>query len=245
MREFDQLASLAKDDEEKLEQLIHKCEFFIMKTASKVSKRYISKEDDEFQIALLGFSEAVQEYEMDKGSFFSYAELVMRRRLIDYFRSQAKYAVEFSVSPYVFSSDVEETDMQVYKAVNESLVYEEDNTSHDIKDEIASLKEVLKKYGFSFMDLADCSPKAEKTKKQCALACIFMLDNPMLVENLRTTKQFPLKIIQNNCNVSRKTLERHRKYLIAAVEILSGNFPYMKEYLRYIEEVRRNESGRS
>ena len=89
MREFDQLASLAKDDEEKLEQLIHKCEFFIMKTASKVSKRYISKEDDEFQIALLGFSEAVQEYEMDKGSF-SYAELVMRRRLIDYFRSQTK-----------------------------------------------------------------------------------------------------------------------------------------------------------
>jgi len=245
LREFDQLASLAKDDEEKLEQLIHKCEFFIMKTASKVSKRYISKEDDEFQIALLGFSEAVQEYEMDKGSFFSYAELVMRRRLIDYFRSQTKYTAEFSVSPYVFSSDVEETDMQVYKAVNESLVYEEDNTSHDIKDEIASLKEVLKKYGFSFMDLADCSPKAEKTQKQCALACIFMLDNPMLVENLRTTKQFPLKIIQNNCNVSRKTLERHRKYLIAAVEILSGNFPYMKEYLRYIEEVRRNESGRS
>ena len=86
-----------------------------------------------FRLPFWGFSEAVQEYEMDKGSFFSYAELVMRRRLIDYFRSQTKYTAEFSVSLYVFSSDVEETDMQAYKAVNESLVYEEDNTSHDIK----------------------------------------------------------------------------------------------------------------
>ena len=54
MREFDQLASLAKDDE-KLNNLYINASF-IMKTASKVSKRYISKEDDEFQIALLGFS---------------------------------------------------------------------------------------------------------------------------------------------------------------------------------------------
>lgn len=245
MREFDQLASVAKDDEEKLEQLIHKCEFFIIKAASKVSKRYIGKEDDEFQIALLGFTEAVKEYEMDKGSFFSYAELVMRRRLIDYFRSQTKYAAELSVSPYVFTSDVEDTDLQLYKSVNESLVYEEDHASTDIKDEIVELKKVLQGYGFSFMDLAECSPKAEKTKHQCALACIYMLENPMLVENMRSTKQFPLKIVQKSCDVSRKTLERHRKYLIAAVEILSGNFPYMKEYLRYIEEVRRNESGRA
>ena len=94
------------------------------------------------------------------------------------------------------------------------------------------------------MDLADCSPKAEKTKKQCALACIFMLDNPMLVENLASTKQFPLKLFKitamypENIGAASKILNSRSRDIVR-------EFPYMKEYLRYIEEVRRNESGRS
>lgn len=95
------------------------------------------------------------------------------------------------------------------------------------------------------MDLTDCSPKAAKTKAQCAEACAYILRNPMLLDKLRETKQFPIKIVEENCKITRKTLERHRKYLIAAIEILSGDYPYLGEYLRFIREVKKDESGRS
>ena len=38
------------------------------------------------------------------------------------------------------------------------------------REEIAQMQSVLKEYGFSFFDLAESSPKAEKTKKSCARA---------------------------------------------------------------------------
>jgi RNA polymerase sigma factor len=43
-------------------------------------------------------------------------------------------------------------------------------------------------------------------------------------------------MIEKNSQVPRKILERHRKYIVAAIEILSGEYPYLAEYLRYIRE---------
>jgi RNA polymerase sigma factor len=45
-------------------------------------------------------------------------------------------------------------------------------------------------------------------------------------------------MIEKNTHVPRKILERHRKYIIAAIEILSGEYPYLADYLRYIREER-------
>jgi RNA polymerase sigma factor len=59
----------------------------------------------------------------------------------------------------------------------------------------------------------------------------------MLLSELKSSKQLPLKIIENNCKIPRKILERHRKYIIAAIELLHGEYPNLAEYLRYIREV--------
>jgi RNA polymerase sigma factor len=63
------------------------------------------------------------------------------------------------------------------------------------------------------------------------------LKNPVLLSELMNSKQLPLKIIENNLKIPRKILERHRKYIIAAIEILYGEYPYLAEYLHYIREV--------
>ena len=44
------------------------------------------------------------------------------------------------------------------------------------------------------------------------------------------------KIIENTL-LPRKILERHRNYIIAAVEILSGEYPLLAEYLSFIRKV--------
>ncbi|HKL99251.1 MAG TPA: RNA polymerase sigma-I factor [Mobilitalea sp.] len=235
MRELDTLVMDAKTNPTILEDLIRQCEIIILKNASRTTGRYITKSDDEWSIALLAFTQAVESYELTKGSFISFAELVIKRRLIDYNRSQVKYNLEVSIDPILFDTEPEDKDdsTAIRMAVAEQ-VSKADNG--DLKLEIATANSTFSEYGFTFFDLSSCSPQAKKTKTACAKAINFLLHNSLLQTELRASKQLPIKIIENNTKVPRKILERHRKYIIAATEILSGEYPYLADYLQYIRE---------
>ncbi len=234
LREIDNMAEESKTDEKIMEKFIIQNEFFILKCASSVARNYVSKSDDEWPVALLAFTEAVENYSMEKGSFFNFAELVMRRRLIDFIRSQSRYASEISVSPLLFNFDTDDEDETNIKIeVSEKISHTTDNS---LKLEIELANEIFSSYGFSFFDLVECSPKAKKTKRSCAKAVAYMLKNPILVSNMKVKKLLPVKVIENNVKIPRKILERHRKYIIAAVEIISGDFPYLADYIRFIRE---------
>ena len=70
--------------------LIAKHEPFILKCAAKASGRFISKSDEEWSYALEGFSKALQRFDPERGPFYPFAELVIRRSLLDYFREQKR-----------------------------------------------------------------------------------------------------------------------------------------------------------
>ncbi len=236
MREIDIMVETAKTDEKVMEELVLKHENFILKSASSIARSYVSKSDDEWSIALAAFTEAVRTYSMDKGSFLNFAELVIRRRTIDYIRSKSRYAPEISINPALFdteSDDEDEDDISIKIAVAEKVSNPVDNS---LKLEIELANDVFSSYGFTFFDLSDCSPKAKKTKQSCAKAVAYMLKNPILVSNMKVMKLLPVKIIEKNAKIPRKVLERHRKYIIAAVEIISGDYPYLAEYMRFIRE---------
>lgn len=205
-------------------------EKFILGCASKFTKRFITKSDDEWSIALIAFSSAIDSYNADKGNFQSYARLLIERRLTDYIRSQSRFAGEQSTEPYVFEGNVDEDSdnaafqLHIARATSTS-------DENPILDEILALNEILSGYGISFMELTSCSPKALKTKSACLLAVSYMKENPELVDKMRSTRLFPLKIITENTRVPRKILERHRKYIITAAEILCNDFPLLQEYI--------------
>ena len=235
LRELDTLAIKAKSDQRIMEQFIEQNEFYIIKCASKFTHRYITKSDDEWSIALLAFHQAVESYVPEKGSFFSFAELVIRRRLIDYGKGKEKFISEISVDPNIFDTEPEDEadDLAIKLAVADQI--SKDNTS-DMKTEIEDLNIRFQSYGFSFFDLTKSSPKAGKTKKSCAKVINYILRNPVLTKELKETKLLPLKVIEKNVQVPRKIIERHRKYIIAAIEILSGEYPHLAEYMQYIRE---------
>lgn len=213
MREIDNMAVIAKENDIALEDLIKSQEGFIIKAASRTSKHYITKSDDEWSIALSAFAEAVEKYELEKGSFLAFAELLIRRRLIDWFRINGRYNEEIHVK------DIE----------NEPDTSRE---TEELRLEIAALEGVIKQYGISFMDLADASPKAQKTRDACRKAINWMVSNPIIIGQMKESCQLPIKIIESNSGVPRKILERHRKYIIAVVEILTGDYPWLNEYVR-------------
>lgn len=243
MSDLDLLAMEAKNNVDSMNKLITQYENFILRCASSAARSYISKSDDEWSIALSAFTEAIKNYSAGKGSFLNFAELVIRRRIIDFMRSKSRYAPEITVNPSLFNTDVqdeEEYSMQSEIAKKVSVVEE-----NSIKMEITLINEVFSGYGFSFMDLTECSPKAEKTKKSCAKVVAYLINNPILISEIKIKKQLPLNIIEKNTKVPRKLLERHRKYIIAALEIMSGDFPNLAGYMRYIREELKNESNNS
>lgn len=219
MREIDQMAVEATEDEGKLSTLITRHEPFILKTASKISRQYITKSDDEWSVALVAFSGAVSKYDYDRGSFMAFAEKMIHQRLVDHFRTKGRFSVEVPVD-----------------FIEEEAMVEENDAC--LKNEIEAMTAVLGAYGFSFMDLANCSPKAKKTRSACARAVRYLLHEPVMIREMRASRQLPMKIIEKKAEVPRKILDRHRKYLIAAVEILSGDYPFLSEYLKYIKEER-------
>lgn len=234
MGEIDIMAVNAKDNENLMNMLISQYENFILKCASAAARKYISKSDDEWSVALAAFTEAVKNYSSEKGSFLNFSELVIRRRIIDYIRSKSRYAPELLVKPSLFESEIEdEADYSLQSEIANKVSKEEDNS---LKMEIYLINEIFSGYGFSFMDLTDCSPKAVKTKKSCAKVVAYMINHPILVSEMKIKRQLPLNLIEKNTKVPRKLLERHRKYIIAAVEIMSGDYPYLAGYMGYIRE---------
>jgi len=235
MQKIDDEAIQAASDKMATEAFIAQNRQFILRCASKYTHKYITDNDDEWSVAMIAFSEALGMYKAEKGSFLSFAELVIRRRLTDYLRSEYRFSGQTNVDPAVFEGQIDEEsgDAVLQKAVLKQTVCE-DNSSANY--EIEAISAILAEYGFSFYDLTACSPKSEKTRNSSATVIRYLLEKPLLVSEMRRLRALPTKSICSGTGVPRKILERHRKYIIAAVEILYGDYPNLAEYLRYIRD---------
>ena len=229
---------LIKDNPKELDNFIRENKKFILTQTYKTCHRFVNECDDEYSIALIAFSEAINSYDKAKGNFYGFASLVIKRRLLDYIKFENRHAIEYSVETETLDGDLgNEEDISALKLevqdklVKESLRY---NDKITIKDEILDLSDKLSIYGFTFMDISTSSPKAQKTKKQCGLVINYITSRAELVKVLRETKTLPVKKICENIKVPRKILERHRKYIITVVEIIYGDYPQLAEYVKDI-----------
>ena len=232
---MNRLAMAATSDERKREELIRGHEQTILRTASSACHRYVNKSDDEWSIALCAFSKAVDVYTAEKGDFLPFAQMLIKRDLIDYYRSQKNTLREVIVAPHVLEGggEPEEDPSGVYLAVAKNS---QEASDRSLRDEILAANELLSDYGFRFFDLTECSPQQDKTRKECAVAIRFMLTDSTLFAALEKTRKLPIKALAAASGVSRKTLDRYRKYIIMAVLILDGDYPQLAEYLKFVKE---------
>lgn len=228
-------AARAAQDDSYINQFIAENKNFILGCAGKQAGRYISESDDEFSVAMYAFFTAITRYNTEQGDFLPFAGLVIKRRLTDYYRTQQRFSNEHSVSPDVFSGNTDDEGEvpPIHYEVAGKLT---ENPVVTAADEIHTANEIFSRFGFSFMELSEVSPKAHKTKRQCAQAVRAIIASPVILETLRTTHKLPIKALSSQSSVPVKVLERHRKYIIAAAIILTGNFPVLAEYMKYIRE---------
>ncbi len=221
----------------------------ILALTARICKHPVTMSDDEWSAALMAVSDALDSYDAEKGDFWGYAAVIIRNRLINLYRKEKGALLEIPVSPQVFDGEIEEDDpeLSLKLQVRENTTAADPTSSISLAEEITALTEELEEYGISFFDLTKCSPKAEKTRRGCAqvIASIFL--PPPLVEYLKKKKILPSSEIQKRSGHSIKFLDKFRKYLIASVVILDGDYPQISEYVECMSpktpEFKNNGSG--
>lgn len=215
---IDQRAVSARDDETVLEDLIRDCTSFILRTTYRTTGTYVDQSDDRWSVSLSAFYEAVRAYEPAKGGFLPFASRVIRRRLLDQWKRDKARCAESTADPSDFWDIPDRRDEQ----------------PSDIHWEIQAMRTTLAHYGIDFFDVARSSPKAEKTKEACARIIRFLADRPLAAADLWRTRRLPVAFLAEELGLPRKIMERHRMYIIAAVEILTGDYPALQDYFRHM-----------
>lgn len=200
---------------------------YILAITSKVVGRYINKEDDYFSIALIVFDEAITKYDENKGSFWNFAEVMIRNRLIDEFRKQKHNVIPFSGLTQSDSTDEDE----IFDVVGQSDI------ASDLAFEFYALKAELECYQIALFELPKYSPKARKTKKMVYQSLMYLSEHKSAKDIILKKHELPMKLLETQVGANRKLLERHRKYIIAGTIILNGDYPIIAEYIKNIGEV--------
>ena len=222
---------------QKKEEFLRDSRNYILRITSRIANTSVTVSDEEWSIALLAVSYALDHYDESKGAFWPYAGLIIKSRLTDWYRSNAKARAEISVRPEVFGGEVydDDPDFSLQKEVRDHIGTTTENT---LREEIEALQDELRDYGISFFDLAEASPKAEKTKKSCASLIVSLFaPPPPLTPKMRKSKTLPIKEMLGRVKISKKIIDRYRKYLITSALILDGDYPELADYLGYVREI--------
>ncbi|MFD2610960.1 RNA polymerase sigma factor SigI [Paenibacillus gansuensis] len=214
---------------------------YVAKATSRFSKRYIDpSKDDEYSIALSAFNEAINQFVPGTGrSFIGFAETVIRRRLIDYVRKEQRFAQQVPYSAFESEDDEEGLvhPVEVHQAIEQ---YEQEKTSEERRQEILDFTAKLGEFGITFPDLAENSPKHTDSRQMFFRIGKLLAEDENLNNILRKKKTLPIKELLEKVEVSRKTLERNRKYIIAISIIFDGHYPFLRDYLHISEPAERS-----
>lgn len=230
----DTLISAKSGDPIVREDLIRSHKAFIAKVSSKVCSRYLTWDnDDELSISLLAFDEAIDSFDPHGGaSFHSFVQIVIRRRLVDYFRKEGKHQ-HLSLSPM----DSDDEEVSCY-AVDASLEQYQENENQEVFAQVVeNYVRVLCDYNVTLDDLVKFSPKHSDSKRALTKVALVLSDIPELMEHLQTHKLLPIKKLQLLTGLKRRVIEKSRKYLIALALILSnpGFYP-LKVFMEIPDE---------
>jgi len=228
----EELALMAQNgDDIALHHLLQAYAPFMKKTAAQVCKRFIDDHDDEYSIALSAFHEAVQGYEKEKNaSFLTFAHMIIRRRIIDFIRKESQ-RTEFI---HDFSSSHTE-EQESHKWIEETATIKSFNLEKQAeirREEIALYEAMLKEFDLSFQILAKVAPSHEDARQSAVQIAQLVAETEEYRNYLMSKKKLPIKEIEKMVRVSRKTIERNRKYIIAMALLLHSDLHYLKDYLK-------------
>lgn len=232
------LASARSGDRQAREELIGQYTPLVLRLGAEVTGRYIQVgRDEEVSVGLLALNEAIDRYDPSRAvSFVSFAEVVIRRRLIDHYRRRSRH-------PEVPLSSLAgpEAEGDLFTGIEERAARAQQAAEEEARErraEIDRFSRRLLEFGIRFTDLASDCPRHGDARERAIACARVVATHPLLWEHLVRKHELPLKGLSERVEVSRKTLERQRRYIIAVALIISEDYDYLREYIvRYLDSV--------
>lgn len=200
----------------------------LIKSQVAAAKSDIMDYDDMLSIGMLAFLDAIRGYDSKRGSFISYAVLVIKSRLIDEYRKTSRSAGR--VIP-LFPDDPKEKTARPVDEIISIREYQAEQERQMLSEEIGLLNEELERYGITFQELPQICPKQARSRKQCADLAKAVAADPKLREDFIRTSRIPQTTLSEQFKISPKTIEKHRRYIVTIVVMLLGDYPGICTFL--------------
>lgn len=227
---------------ENLEALIEGHMAFIIRTISNLTGRYVAVEnDEEFSIALSAFAEAVEKYDETRGSFLSFARLVIESRLKSYFARENARPREASLEElYEQGQDFPDESGGFggsgFGAGGAGFGGDFGGSGYgggrgDLHDEVAMYREELSLFGLTLEILADEAPKHRDTRENAmGIAKKASGDEPT-VKATYQKRRLPVRAVARVAQVTEKVVKRSKSFILAAMIIFVKDFPGLNRFL--------------
>lgn len=225
----------AKNDMIYADNLIKEFMPFILSTTSKVTKKSVNRTDDETSISMIAFHEAIKSYDKEKGSFLAYSSIVMRNRLIDYFKKEEKHKNVISLDTKINDEDNISLIDTIEHKENQ---YENLHNLKATKEEIFELTRILNSFGVGLIDISENSPKQERTIDAIRKLLNYAIQNKEILNKIEKTGKIPIAELSKNTGVSKKTIERHRKYILAMFLIQTNGYEIIRDHISKVIKVK-------
>lgn len=210
------LNSAVSGDCQAREKLIEHYRLFILTEAQRVCRRSLKwGRDDELSIALIAFNEAIDAYRSyEGGSFNRLCGIVIKRRLIDYFRRSDK------------QESIPDPDKLAMLAT-----FDEDWERSEREAEIEKYSMLLNKFNLSFELVADNQPKHKRTREVLRKVAKTLAGDRELMAYLHDSGKLPKSRLCELTGATSRILDRGRIYVIALALLLSADdLPHLQDY---------------
>lgn len=226
----------AQQDTSVADSLIEQYLPFIKSETAKFLNRPLleGRDDDELSISMFAFYESIMAYRKHKGSFLGLASLTIKNRLIDHYRKEKRHSDQISLDapvdetfsePDILVNSIASPHNKIDESMNQSIAYQE----------LTKYADELKEFDLSLSHIADNCPRQNRTYQACMKALEYAKEHPDLLDTLTRTKKLPIAQLSSGSGIEKKTLERHRKYLIAIMFAYTNGFEIIRGHIHQIK----------
>lgn len=206
---------IEKNDVELINTFIAENKEFVINVILLESYNYIVvNQSDELIIGLEAFYEAMRRFDKTRGDFLSFAKLVIKSRLKNYWKSEkSKIKIQ--------------NDYDIEKVLDQLCIENED----ELKNEIIILDEELRKFGLDFERLEELTPKHRDAKKRgIEIGKKCSKDNE-IVSYLYKKFHLPITLISKKFDYTIKMIKGSKHLIIVVVVIIKKNLYKIYWYL--------------
>jgi RNA polymerase sigma factor len=216
------------------ERIIRHFKTFVLNVASRVTKRYLTWSDEESSIGLTALNKAIDHFNHRFGkNFISYSYLIISREIIDFFRREKRHQHLSLQEPLVVGEDQDLAEETPYECDEAEKRYALHIEQSELIQEILIYQSELDQYGLSFEDLPELSPKHQDSRENCFKLASVMVETPDLIAAMQRKKRLPIADLSRASGVPAKTIEKHRKYILAVtICLLHPDLERLRSYIK-------------